>query len=216
MHALFERRITGSGQQVDVSELEALASLTLMSLPLYAYGHQVPGRLKTSFPSLSVTGLLRCKDGYFCLLANEDRMWQDWVEVMGKPDWANNDKYKDRESRSKYWDEIARLIEEWAIHHTKEEIYRAAQARRVPVFPDNNAEDLVKSTHLAARGFFVEVVHPVAGKVKYPGVPYQFTATPGGIRHPAPLLGEHNEEVLCGNLGYSKRELVSMREAGII
>ena len=216
MHALFERKITGSGQQVDISEWEAMSSLCFLTLAQYAYVHKIPGRLKTSFPGLSVIGLLRCKDGYFCLLANEDRMWQDWVEVMGKPEWANDERFKERESRVKNWDTITKLIEEWAMQYTKEEIYRAAQARRVPVFPSNTAEDLINSVHLSAREFFVGIDHPVAGKVRYPGAPYKLTATPWSLRYPAPLLGEHNEEILCGNFGCSKEDLVSMREAGII
>ena len=102
------------------------------------------------------------------------------------------------------------------MQYTKEEIYRMAQARRIPVFPTNSVDDLVKSKHLSARDFFVEVNHPQAGKVKFPGAPCKFSKTPWNINRPAPLLGEHNEEILCQRLRCNKQDLVKMRQAGII
>jgi crotonobetainyl-CoA:carnitine CoA-transferase CaiB-like acyl-CoA transferase len=69
---------------------------------------------------------------------------------------------------------------------------------------------------MAARGFFVEVKHPVAGKLKYPGVPYIFSDIPKEEPTAAPLLGQNNEEIYCKRLGYTKSDLVKMEEAGII
>ena len=82
--------------------------------------------------------------------------------------------------------------------------------------PVHSAKEIVNSEQLAAREFFVEVEHREAGKVKYPGAPYKLSATPWGVNRPAPLLGEHNEEVYCGMLGYSKQDLVKLRQAGTI
>ena len=77
-------------------------------------------------------------------------------------------------------------------------------------------EDIVNSKHLAARGFFVDIEHPETGKIKYPGVPYRFSETTCSVEYPAPLLGQHNEEVYCHHLNYAKQDLVKLREAGII
>ena len=77
-------------------------------------------------------------------------------------------------------------------------------------------KDVVESEHFAERGFWVEVEHPVTGKQTYPGSPVKMTETPWQVRMPAPLLGQHNQEVYCDRLGYSKQDLMRMRETGII
>ncbi|MDD5038437.1 MAG: CoA transferase, partial [Dehalococcoidales bacterium] len=69
---------------------------------------------------------------------------------------------------------------------------------------------------LAYRGFFVDVDHPEAGRIKLPGLPYIMSQTPWQVNRPAPLLGQHNEEVFCQRLGYSKQDLVRMRQSGVI
>jgi len=76
--------------------------------------------------------------------------------------------------------------------------------------------DVVNSKQWAARGFFVDIDHPVAGTVKYPGAPFKLSQTPWRVDRPAPLLGQHNEEILCQQLGYSREDLVKMAQAGII
>jgi crotonobetainyl-CoA:carnitine CoA-transferase CaiB-like acyl-CoA transferase len=86
----------------------------------------------------------------------------------------------------------------------------------VPLSPVRTVKELVADEQLAYRGFFIEIDHPLAGKLKYPGAPYKLSATPWEIRRRAPLLGEHNEEIYRQMLGYSRQDLVRMRKAGII
>ena len=69
---------------------------------------------------------------------------------------------------------------------------------------------------LTARDFFIEIEHPEAGTLKYPGAPYKLSATPWRMKSPAPLLGEGNEYVYCQTLGYTRQDLVKMRQAGVI
>ena len=101
-------------------------------------------------------------------------------------------------------------------HHTKEEIHHMGQRLGCPVAPYNTTKEVVDSGQMEARGFFVDIEHPEAGKFKYPSAPYKFSKTPWKAVHPAPLLGQHNEEVYCRRLGYSKQELTQLRETGVI
>ncbi|MFO8010360.1 MAG: CoA transferase, partial [Dehalococcoidia bacterium] len=73
-----------------------------------------------------------------------------------------------------------------------------------------------KSDHLRERGFFVDVDHPVAGKVTQAGAPFIMSETQWSVERPAPTLGQHNEQVFCDRLGYSKEQLIDLRKAGII
>jgi CoA:oxalate CoA-transferase len=80
----------------------------------------------------------------------------------------------------------------------------------------STTEDLLKSKQLRAREFFVEIEHSRAGKHFYPGAPFKMSLTPSQIKRPAPLLGEHNEEVYSGRLGFSRGQILQLREASVI
>jgi crotonobetainyl-CoA:carnitine CoA-transferase CaiB-like acyl-CoA transferase len=77
-------------------------------------------------------------------------------------------------------------------------------------------EDLVKSEQMKAREFFVPIKHPAAGKLEYPSAPYKLSETPWQVDRPAPLLGEHNEEIYCKRLAYSKEYLSRLKATGVI
>jgi len=89
------------------------------------------------------------------------------------------------------------FLQEWCRDQSVQELYEAAQRRRIPFAPVSTMGDLVASPHLRARGFFVTVDHPVAGTVTMPGAPYKLAATPWLLRRPAPCLGQHTAEVLA-------------------
>ena len=131
-------------------------------------------------------------------------------------DWATGELYKDRWSRNENWDSLEPTIKEWMAEHTGEEIVRAGIEKHFPVSMVNTAKEVVESEQLAFREFFVEVDHPEVGKIKLPGLPYKLSQTPWKVSRPAPLLGQHNEEVFCQWLGYSQQDLVRMKQAGIV
>ena len=215
MSAIFARQATGSGQHVDLSEQEALASMIRRDLGAVTYEGFTRTRIKGAQPSAE-TVLCHCKDGQFFMVCNTDKFWANWVEVMGNPDWAVSELFQDRASRRENWDAAKIMIEQWAKERTVDDLVRAAQAKRVPCTSLNTVKESVNSELLAARDYFIEVDHKVAGKVKYPGAPYKLSQTPWRVEHPAPLLGEHNEAIYCGWLGYTKQDLVAMRAEGAI
>ena len=85
-----------------------------------------------------------------------------------------------------------------------------------PLAPAYNSEDVLNDHHLAARKYFQEIDHPVIGKAKYPGAPYRLSETPWQCKSPAPLLGQHNEEIYMNRLGYTRQELVVLSQSGVI
>jgi len=159
---------------------------------------------------------LECKDGWIFLMCVEDDQFDRMVEIMGNPEWAENELFQDRFSRADYADALVPLLTEWTMQYTKDEIFKMCQEARVPVGPAYSSEDVVNSEHLNERNYFMEMVHPEMGRAKYPGAPYRLSVTPWQIERHAPSLGEHNEEIFCNRLGYSKEDLVRMRQAGVI
>jgi crotonobetainyl-CoA:carnitine CoA-transferase CaiB-like acyl-CoA transferase len=136
--------------------------------------------------------------------------------MIGSPDWAKTELFQDPTLLAQYMEEFNRLVTAWTMEHTREEINQAAIAKGVPCSPVRTVEELVNDEQLAFREFFVEIDHPVAGRLKYPGAPYKLSATPWKAERPAPLLGEHNEQVYRQMLGYRRPDLARMRQAGII
>jgi crotonobetainyl-CoA:carnitine CoA-transferase CaiB-like acyl-CoA transferase len=158
-----------------------------------------------------------CKDGYVCIDTPQNRQWKKFVEVMGNPEWAKDPMFNER---IKIVDENPEKAEAfltpWLMSHGKEEIYHLCQDNGVPAAPVRNVQDAANNEHLKVRGYFVEIDHPAAGKLKYPGVGYKFTESPFTVRRAAPLLGEHNEEIFSKKLGYSKTALASLKKEKVI
>ena len=212
--ALYYKNVTGLGVQLDVSEQESVIQNLNSSINRYSYTKQIGSR--TDVLDVAPHHILPCKDGYIYLSFVEEHQWWRFVEVMGHPDWADSELFKDSLTRSQYWDALKLLILEWTMEHTVEEIYRNSQERGSPVGPVLTAEQVLKDKQMAARGFFVEVERRETGKLKYPGVPYRFSEIQQEMPVAAPLLGQHNDEIYCGRLGYTKRDLVKLNEAGVI
>ncbi|MBI2909273.1 MAG: CoA transferase [Chloroflexi bacterium] len=214
MIAVMARRLTGRGQHVDVSEQEVVGMLMQSTTPLYTYAGRIVKR--SEMVLAGAVALIPCKDGYVCLEPMLDHQWQALAEVMGNPQWAVGEMCRGRPARTRNWDAILDLMAQWAAVHTMEEISGAAQAKRVPGMPVNTVKDLLYSDQLLARGFFADIDHRATGLLRYPGSPYAFSGMSRDLVHPAPMLGQHNEEVLCGQLGWPKQELAALRRAGIV
>jgi len=220
--ALFTRELTGKGQQADISEAQVWATLhtgnqvsayVMHGLKRMRWGHRTPG----VYPYT----ILPCQDGYVSMIAIQGYQWKRFLELIGDgevPDWyANDPRFKERREISlKYADEMDALLAPWLMSHTKEEIYSLCREKRIPFAPVKNIKEVVNDSHLEVREYFVEVEHPATGPLKYAGAPYKLSETPWKVDNPAPLLGEHNEEVYCQRLGYSREELSQLRRGEII
>ena len=215
LSALFWQGISGQGQWIDVSKQEALMALDKMELARFYADGQNPSRGPTTgwVPQRP----MRTKDGGYVLIeATRDNQWQGLVELMGNPEWVNDERFKTEMERHAHSAELREYIAEWAKDHTTDELFHGVQSRRSPSAPVNSPEELLNSPQVEARGFLVEIDHPVAGKLKYPSRPYHLSETPWSVERPAPVIGQHNEEVFCQRLGYTKKDLVKLREARVI
>jgi crotonobetainyl-CoA:carnitine CoA-transferase CaiB-like acyl-CoA transferase len=200
------------GRYIDISAQEALASVSRQELAFCMceglYPTRQIGRKRRG-------GILYpCKDGYVCIWIGPH--WQKLVKMMGDPDWTHTELFENPVSREKNMEDCNRLIALWTREYTMAEIDQMGIVHDVPLSPVRNVKDLVGDEQLAYRNFFVEIDHPLAGKLKYPGAPYKLSATPWEVKKRAPLLGEHNEEVYSRVLGYGQQDIAEMKQAGII
>lgn len=212
--ALFWKGVSGQGQFIGISKQEALISMQRVESVTYANDQLVMTR--TGHSRQMPGGVLPCKDGHVVVITPEEHQWKALMELLGNPEWSKQAWCQDRQARAENAAEINELLREWTMKHTKEEIFRKGQALSCPVSPCQSAEDLVNSEQLEARNFFVENEHPMLGRLKFPSSPYRLSESPWRTERSAPLLGESNEEVYCGRLGYSKEDMERLKQDGVI
>jgi crotonobetainyl-CoA:carnitine CoA-transferase CaiB-like acyl-CoA transferase len=219
--ALYERRQSGHGQQVDVSMLESAMLLTLYpaTRDSYAqaevspagYGVKDLNRISTAFLQT-----FPCRDGVIGLNAYQMVHWQQMCAFFGVPELLQDPRFESMGGIIQHLDEARAVFAPLVKDRQKMELLHSGQEWRMPFAVAETTEDICRSPQHQARGFFMEIEHPVMGRVTMPGAPFKMMRTPWQLRGPAPLLGQHNEEVYCGQLGYSRAELVTLREQGVI
>ena len=214
MGAIMAQLRDGEGQHVDVSVQESIASQLEMTFEYWPYMGMIATRLGRK--PIQPVESMQCKDGWIYVCCIEEHQWRAFVEVMGNPEWAREEIFSDRVKRAENWEACKIFLEEYVAQHTVLELYRKVQEKRVPFAPVSTMGDLLNSEHLKARGFFVEISHPAAGKQKYPGAPLKYHATPWDMRMPAPTLGQHNEEIFGRRLGLDSARLAELKRTGVI
>jgi crotonobetainyl-CoA:carnitine CoA-transferase CaiB-like acyl-CoA transferase len=192
--AYLHQRKSGSGQSIDISEREVVTGLIENNLVHYTYAGRVASRLGNRV--IGPWFIADCSDGQIFVIAVEEDQWRRLVELMGNPQWANDELFRDRLSRAQNNDALKALMSEWLASWKVQDLYRAAQEHRIPFAPINTMQTLYQSEHLRERQFFVELDQPGLGRLRLPGMPSRYSASAWTIRRPAPRLGEHNQEVL--------------------
>ncbi len=215
----FGSRYKGIGQHIDCSIFESQAMSVdrrLTGLLTHQYHGEIVPRSDVrgaGYPQ----GVYPCKDGYvnvwgglqfFPLTARMMEM----PEMADDPHWATRDAQLDSQRK----DEFDVIFLPWIIERTKLEYLQMARRAGLLSGALFTVEDLLQDPHYQARDFFPEVDHPATGPVRYVGPIVKMPASPAGFRAPAPLLGQHNEEVYHGQLGFTKADLVRMRRMGVI
>jgi crotonobetainyl-CoA:carnitine CoA-transferase CaiB-like acyl-CoA transferase len=191
--AYLYRRRFGKGQSIEISEREVVTGLIENNLVHYTYAGRVASRLGNRV--IGPWFIADCKDGQIFVIAVEEDQWERLVQLMGNPEWAREELFRDRLSRAQNNDALKALMSEWIATWKVQDLYRAAQENRIPFAPINTMQSLYTSEHLRERHFFVELEQPGIGRLRLPGMPSRYGNSCWAIRRPAPRLGEHNREV---------------------
>jgi len=192
----------GRAEHIDVSCAEAIAALFVGSqnIGLYAQDGIFGKRSGIGLPLAAPATIMPCKDGFVWMIALEVKQWRGLVRAMGNPDWAEPEMFDDMTVRAENADLIYPMIEEWTKDLTKQEIMDLCQANAVPSTAVYTVKDIAELPHMADREFFADLEHPLMGSVRTLGAPVLLPESPAGPRRAAPLLGEHNDEILTEEL----------------
>jgi len=215
--ALYHRSKTGKGQHIDLSQTEMFTCLVGQPVMDYVMNGRALSRQGNRDQVMAPHNFYRClgEDKWVSIAIATDEEWRRFCHALGHPSWANDEKFSDQLSRWRNQEELDGLVEAWTINHTHYEVMEILQRVGVAAMPAFNGEEIYYNPQLRQRGFLVEVDHPEVGKRVMPGVSMKLSETPGGIRGPAPLLGEHNHYVFGELLGMSPKEIAELEQQGV-
>ncbi len=214
--ALYHRLESGKGQYIDVSMHECAGHIAGYFIPNYGYTGAKPARASRKGEETDLYDPYPTKNGYARIFIIPVEQWRRLVDWMGRPPSISGPEFEKMAYRRKHPEVVVEAITEFCLRHTKEELYEEGQKRRIAVTPINTAGEFMNSPQTKARHIFIDMEHPVVGKYAQFGSVPRFSETPGRIARTAPLIGEHNQEIYCGELAMSKEDLVALRSSGVI
>ena len=193
MLAVLAAERDGVGQHVDVSIQQCMAPILEATVPYYTYMGRWAGQRRGNHMA-SFIGIYPCADGHLGIHIMP-RNWKPFTDVIGRPDMFDDPRFVTQAVRAQHNDDLMAEFYAWAAGETKHDIYQRAGAGRAPIAFVHTMEDLLTSPQLTERGFIQRIDHPVAGEAAYPGPPWWIGPDAWSTQR-APLLGEHNAEVL--------------------
>jgi crotonobetainyl-CoA:carnitine CoA-transferase CaiB-like acyl-CoA transferase len=209
--ALHHRTRTGRGQHLELSLMECGIAALINAATAYLVAGEVQGRWGSAHPSLVPYQAFRARDGFLMVGAGNERLWKAFCEVLGAPDWADDDRYDSNAKRVAHRAELVARIEERLRARTRDEWVAAFADAGLPAGPINDVGQVFADPQVLHREMAVSVDHPTAGRVRLPGIPVKFADTPARIQGPPPLLGEHTEAVLREVLQLTDEAIVDLR-----
>jgi crotonobetainyl-CoA:carnitine CoA-transferase CaiB-like acyl-CoA transferase len=213
--ALFARATTGRGQMVDTSLAEAAIQQTYWQSAIYFATGVNPGPSGSAHILTAPYQAFPTSDGWINVGGANQANWERIVKVIGRPELAQDERFRSNGDRMKNLAALTPLIAERLKSRSSADWIREFEAAGVPVGPVNKIGEMLADPQVKAREMVVEVDHPRAGRIKALGLPIKFSETPGEITRAAPLLGQHTREVLA-NLGYSPADIDRLSAEGAI
>ncbi len=230
--AHYHRELTGEGQHVDVAIRDYLTFVETWGIPFWTINKLVRKRAgpfrKNPVNNLRTRLIWPCMDGHVVFLvqggtqgARGMRALVDWMssegivnEALNQADWDSFDMFSaPQETVDKYEDAIMKFF----LKHTKSELYQEALSRHIMLYGVSNAKDIAEDDQLLARDYWVNVEHPeLETTITYPNTFVKLSETNSGIQRRAPLVGEHNVEIYENELGFTRDELITLKQGGII
>jgi len=216
MAALHARQKTGRGQFLDVSMLEGQLGILSGMIGAYFADGVVPQPMGTAYGMLLPYQTFHTRTRDIAIGVGSDKLWKTFCPLIGLPQLTDDPRYATNARRNTNRLSLIAALQEAFLTRTYEEWEAILLPAGVPMGAINRIDHVVEHPQVAARGALVECEHPVAGQIRMVGPPVRMSETPGGVRRPAPLVGEHTESVLREMLGMKDDEIARLRQSGAI
>jgi len=216
MTALHARQKTGRGQFLDVSMLEGQLGILSGMIGAYFADGIVPQPLGTAYGMLLPYQTFRTRTRDIAIGVGSDKLWKTFCPLIGLPDLTDDPRYATNAQRNTNRQSLIAALQDAFLTKTYEEWETILLPAGIPMGAINRINHVVEHPQVAARRTLVECEHPVAGRIKMVGPPVRMSETPGAVRRPAPLVGEHTESVLREMLGMNDEAIARLRQGGAI
>ncbi|MBI4476526.1 MAG: CoA transferase [Acidobacteria bacterium] len=213
---LHRERTSGRGQHVDVGMLDSVAALLTYQASIYFATGASPTRMGNRHPTIVPYEVFPTKDGDFVIGVGNDDLWRRFCHVIGRDDLGADPRFATNERRVSAYDTLIPTLHDVLRTRTRQEWIDLLSVAGVPCGSVREVRDVLNDPQLAAREMVREVWHPTAGAVKVLGVPVKLSDSPGRVRAAPPKLGQHTEQVLTRDLGFSPQEVARLREKKVI
>jgi crotonobetainyl-CoA:carnitine CoA-transferase CaiB-like acyl-CoA transferase len=212
--ALYHRRQTGKGQRVEVSLLESTTAMLAHLAGIYFMTGKVPVGLATRNPVVMPSQGFKTKDSHMAVVT-QPQHWERFCKALGKPEWIKDANLSKGSYRVEHYSKVEKMIEEVTTTRTTKDWLKRFDAEEVAAGPINTVEQWFSDPQVKVLDIVKTVNHAKVGKIKVLKQPWNLSATPGGIRLPPPVLGEHTDQVLRER-GFSGEEIGALKEKKII
>ncbi len=218
MTALYHRDTRGGeGQVIDLALNEAVFRLLDFDPIQYDQMRTVHRRTGNRVSYVAPSSTFKTIDGkYITLAASTQSIWLRVCQAIGREELASDPRFIDNPARVSHSEEINGIVADWIAARSRQEVEEIFVRHGVAYSPIFDIEDIFNDMQYRAREALVRVPDKDLGEAIVQNVVPKFSLTPGSVDHLGPRLGEHNEEIYSGELGYSKETLSRLREAGVI
>lgn len=214
--ALGRARESGEGQQLDLSMLDCQIALLENAVSRYAVTREVPRPLGSRHPSITPFQFFEAADGYLVVAAGNDGLWRKFCDAIGKPELVDDPRFASNAQRTENHAELEPLLAAPLRTKGVEEWCALLGEAGIPCGPINDVERIFNDPQVAARRMLRQMEHPRAGAQMVANSPLRFSQTPVELGDPAPLLGQHTDEVLGELLEVPEEERERLRNKGVI
>ena len=217
MMALHARDRTGKGQVVDAAIYESVLTVMENLITEYDLTGYVRERSGAVLPGIAPSNVYPTKSGELVLIgANQDTLFRRLCDLMGRPDLADDPRYRDHAARGVNQAELDARIAAWTLDQDIDALLPKLEAAGLATGRIYRAPDMIADPQFVARESIVTVAHPVFGEIKMQNAFPRLTETPGGVRWPGPTLGEHTDAVLAEVAGLSAEVVEGLRAKGVV
>ena len=215
--ALLHREKTGRGQHFDGAMIDGLFTVLENAVVRYTINGEIPKPLGSAHPTIVPFQSFPTKDDSHVIIAlGNDTLWKSFCKLIGREDLAEHPKFATNPLRTKHRKELEQVLIPEFRKRSRAEWLELLGKANLPHSPANNVKEICEDPHIAHRKMLVEVDQPRVGKMRIVGSPIRLSETPGEVYAPAPLLGQHSEEVLRTILGYSAEDIRTLKDENVI
>jgi len=214
--ALRQRDITGEGQVIDISMMDSVFSVLENAVVRYTATGEAPTRIGSRHPSIAPFDVFETKDSWVVIGIGNDSLWERFCKIIHKEELIDDPLYKTNDLRSKNYDQLKPIITAWTKQESSQKTVELLSKAGVPVGEVNTMDKIIRDPNIQMRKMLIQMNHPIAGKVTVANSPIRLSKSTYDKINPAPLLGEHTQEVLENILSLSKKEIRELKESRII